>query len=151
MDFSKHENIDEYLKEIMHGGADVVIECVDMDGKMTAVEYIETVLKMQAGSKSAIEIATQAVRKGSIVSIVGVYGGRYNNFPPGDFFARKITLKMGQCPVHSYIDKILDFIKRGLIDATDIITQRLPLEKCGYAYDIFDNKKDGCIKVILKL
>ncbi len=71
--------------------------------------------------------------------------------PLGDFFAKNITLKMGQCPTHSYIDKILDFIKRGLFDTANIITHRLPLEKGGYAYDIFDNKKDGCIKVILKL
>ncbi|MHB1154281.1 MAG: zinc-dependent alcohol dehydrogenase [Eubacteriales bacterium] len=150
VNFTDHENAGEYIKEITHGGADVVIDCVGMDGKMSAVELIETALKLQGGSKSAIEIATQAVRKSGTVSMVGVYGARYNNFPLGDFFARNITLKMGQCPAHSYIDRILNLIKQEQFDATDIITHRLSLDKGEYAYSIFDKKEDDCIKVILK-
>ncbi len=145
-----HDNTGEYLKEITHGGADVVIDCVGMDGKMTTIEKVETFLKLQGGSKSAIEIATQAVRKGGTVSMVGVYGARYNYFPLGDFFARNITLKMGQCPAHKYVDKILKLIENNKFDATDIITHRLPLDEGEYAYRIFDFKEDNCIKVVLK-
>ncbi len=145
-----HDNTGEYIKEITHGGADVVVDCVGMDGKMTTIEKVETLLKLQGGSKSAIEIATQAVRKGGTVSMVGVYGARYNAFPLGDFFARNITLKMGQCPVHSYINPILELIKSRKIDSTDIITHKLPLDKGEYAYEIFDEKREDCIKVILK-
>ncbi|MBU5437234.1 glutathione-dependent formaldehyde dehydrogenase [Tissierella sp. MSJ-40] len=145
-----HDNVGEYIKEITNGGADVVVDCVGMDGKMTMIEKVETFLKLQGGSKSAIEIATQAVRKGGTVSIVGVYGARYNAFPLGDFFSRNITLKMGQCPVHSYVEPILKLIKEKKIDATDIITHKLPLDKAEYGYEIFDEKKDECIKVILK-
>ncbi|WP_425448237.1 zinc-dependent alcohol dehydrogenase [Dethiothermospora halolimnae] len=150
INFEDYDNTGEYIKDITDGGADVVIDCVGMDGKMTGVEKVETLLKLQGGSKSAIEIATQAVRKGGTVSIVGVYGARYNAFPLGDFFARNITLKMGQCPVHSYVDPILDIIKSKKIDPTDIITHKLPLNKGEHAYKIFDEKKDDCIKVILK-
>lgn len=150
INFEEHDNTGEYIKEITHGGADVVIDCVGMDGKMTTFEMIETVLKLQGGSKSAIEIATQAVRKGGTVSMVGVYGARYNMFPLGDFFARNITLKMGQCPVHSYVEPILSLIKEGKFDATDIITHRLSLDEGAHAYEIFDKKKDDCIKVVLK-
>ncbi|SHJ01675.1 zinc-dependent alcohol dehydrogenase [Lutispora thermophila] len=150
INFDEYDNTGEYIKEITHGGADVVIDCVGMDGKMTVFEMIESALKLQGGSKSAIEIATQAVRKGGTVSMVGVYGGRYNAFPLGDFFSRNVTLKMGQCPAHSYIDEILKLIMEGKFDATDIITHRLPLEKGEYAYEIFDEKKDNCIKVVLK-
>lgn len=96
---------------------------------MSAVEKVETLLKIQGGSKSAIEIASQAVRKGGTVSVVGVYGARYNNFPFGDFFSRNITLKMGQCPAHAYVDKILSMIKNNRFDATDIITHSLPLSE----------------------
>ncbi|MFW6287876.1 MAG: zinc-dependent alcohol dehydrogenase [bacterium] len=150
INFDEYDNAGEYIKEITKGGADLVVDCVGMDGKMTYVEMIETALKLQGGSKSAIEIATQAVRKGGTVSIVGVYGARYNNFPLGDFFARNITLKMGQCPVHSYVEPILSIIKEGKIDPTDIITHELCIDKGEYAYEVFDEKKDGCIKVILK-
>jgi S-(hydroxymethyl)glutathione dehydrogenase/alcohol dehydrogenase len=145
-----YDNTGEYIKEITHGGADVVVDCVGMDGKISTIEKIETALKLQGGSKSAIEIATQAVRKGGTVSIVGVYGLRYNNFPLGDFFSRNITLKMGQCPAQAYVNPILELIKQGRFDATDIITHKLSLDKGEHAYDIFDNKKENCIKVILK-
>lgn len=145
-----HENTGEYIKDITDGGADAVIDCVGMDGKMTTLELVETMLKLQGGSKSAIEIATQAVRKGGTVVFVGVYGARYNMFPLGDFFARNITLKMGQCPAQAYVEPILDLIKKGKFDATDIITHRLGLDEGEHAYRVFDRKEEGCIKVVLK-
>ncbi|MDQ7093641.1 zinc-dependent alcohol dehydrogenase [Desulfosporosinus sp. PR] len=150
LNFDDYDNTGEYIKEITRGGADVVIDCVGMDGEMSAVETLETLLKIQGGSKSAIEIASQAVRKGGTVSVVGVYGARYNNFPFGDFFSRNITLKMGQCPAHSYIDRILPLIKTKEIDATDIITHTLSLSEGKKAYELFDQRLDDCIKVILK-
>lgn len=150
INFEDYDNTGEYIKEITHGGADVVIDCVGMDGKKSPIEMVETMLKLQGGTKSAIEIATQAVRKNGTVVLVGVYGLRYNNFPLGDFFARNITLRMGQCPAHTYVNSILDLIKSKKFDATDIITHRLPLDRGEHAYNIFDEKHDNCIKVILK-
>lgn len=82
-------------------GAERVIDCVGMDGKMSVVEKVESALKFQAGSKSAIEIFSEAVRKCGTVAMIGVYGGRYNLFPPGNFFDRNITLRMGQCHTKS--------------------------------------------------
>lgn len=150
INFDDYDNTGEYIKEITHGGADVVIDCVGMDGKKSVVETVESILKLQGGSKSAIEMSAQAVRKGGTVSILGVYGAKYNMFPFGDFFSRNITLKMGQCPAHSYVDPILKLIQKGEFDPTDIITHRIPLDKGSYGYEIFDKKEDECIKVILK-
>lgn len=150
VNFQQYDNTGEYLKEITSGGADAVIDCVGMDGKMSSIEKVESVLKLQGGSKSAIEMSTQAVRKGGTVMLVGVYGAKYNGFPLGDFFSRNVTLKMGQCPAHSYIDPILELIKSGRFDATDIITHKLSIDKGEHAYKIFDGKDDNCIKVILK-
>jgi S-(hydroxymethyl)glutathione dehydrogenase/alcohol dehydrogenase len=150
LNFEEYDNTGEYIKELTHGGADVVLDCVGMDGKMSTFEKIETALKLQGGSKSAIEIATQAVRKGGTVVLVGVYGSRYNLFPLGDFFSRNITLKMGQCPAQAYVEPILEMLKTNQFDATDIITHRLTLDQGKHAYEIFDKKEDECIKVILK-
>ncbi|GIM28924.1 hypothetical protein CPJCM30710_15900 [Clostridium polyendosporum] len=150
VNFQHYDNTGEYLKEITNGGADAVIDCVGMDGKMSTIEKIESMLKIQGGSKSAIEISTQAVRKGGTVALVGVYGAKYNAFPLGDFFSKNVTLRMGQCPAHSYIDSILELIKNGKFDATDIITHRLPINEGEHAYNIFDGKTDNCIKVVLK-
>ncbi len=150
LNFNHYDNTGEYIKDITNGGADVVIDCVGMDGKMTVLEMAESALKLQGGSKSAIEIATQAVRKGGTVALVGVYGARYNMFPLGDFFARNITLKMGQCPAHAYVEPILSLIREGKFDGTDIITHVLSLKDGEHGYEIFDEKMDNCIKVVLK-
>jgi S-(hydroxymethyl)glutathione dehydrogenase/alcohol dehydrogenase len=150
VDFTKEENIGNHLKEMTHGGADVVIDCVGMDGKMTAIELIETALKLQGGSLGAIQISSQAVRKGGTVVLVGVYGTRYNAFPLGDFFARNITLKMGQAPIIHYMPFLYKMLEEGKIDPTEIITHQLPLDQAEHGYEIFDKKLDNCIKVILK-
>ncbi|SHI44152.1 zinc-dependent alcohol dehydrogenase [Clostridium intestinale] len=150
INFEDYDNTGEYIKEITGGGADAVVDCVGMDGKMSTIEKIESALKLQGGSKSAIEIASQAIRKGGTVALVGVYGSKYNAFPLGDFFSRNITLRMGQCPAHIYVDPILELIKEGKFDATDIITHRLSIDEGKHAYGIFDAKEDNCIKVVLK-
>lgn len=150
VNFDRFDDTGEYLNELTGGGADVVLDCVGVDGKMTAVEKLETLLRLQGGSKSAIEMAAQAVRKGGTVVLIGIYGTRYNMFPLGDFFSKNITLKMGQCPAHSYIEPVLKLIKQGKLDPTDIITHRLPLTKGAHGYEIFDKKEENCIKVILK-
>lgn len=150
LNFEEFDNTGLHIKEITHGGADVVIDCVGMDGKMSVMEKVETALKLQAGSKSAIETSSEAVRKCGTVAMIGVYGGRYNAFPLGNFFDRNITLKMGQCPAQKYIKPILELIKNGEFNATDIITHTLKLDDGSKGYSIFDNKEDGCIKVVLK-
>ncbi|MBP1931167.1 zinc-dependent alcohol dehydrogenase [Ammoniphilus resinae] len=150
VDFTSEKNIGNHLKEMTQGGADIVIDCVGMDGKMSPLELVETALKLQGGTMGAIKIASQAVRKGGTIQLVGVYGSRYNGFPLGDLFARNITLKMGQAPVIHYIPELYRMIKDNTFDPTDIITHRLPLEKAEFAYEIFDEKKDDCIKVVLK-
>ncbi len=150
LNFEDYDNTGMEIKELTHGGADVVIDCVGMDGKMSMMEKVEAALKMQAGSKSAIEISSEAVRKCGTVAMLGVYGGRYNMFPLGNFFARNITLRMGQCPAQRYVRPILELIQQGKFDATDIITHRLSLSEGEHAYTIFDRKEDNCIKVVLK-
>lgn len=146
----EYEDTGAYLKELTHGGADCVIDCVGLDGKMSTLEKIESALKLQGGSKSAIEIASKAVKKGGNITLVGVYGGPYNHFPLGEFFSRNITLRMGQCPVQRFVKPIMELIKTGKFDATDIISHTLPLSAGEHAYSIFDKKIDNCIKVVLK-
>jgi len=148
--FTEYDDMGETLKELTKGGADVVIDCVGMDGKKSPLEYVEQKLKLQGGTLGPIQIATKAVRKCGTVQITGVYGGLYNMFPLGPFFARNITLKMGQAPARSYMKTLYDQIVKGEIDPTTIITHEIALEDAAYGYDIFNDKKDECIKVILK-
>jgi len=149
-DFTQHDDMGEYLKEITSGGADVIIDCVGMDGKKSPLEYIEQKLKLQGGTLGPIQISTKAVRKCGTVQITGVYGGNYNLFPLGAFFARNITLKMGQAPVIHYMPELFDKITSGVFDPKSIITHRLSLDQADHAYKIFNNREDNCIKVVLK-
>jgi len=150
VNFEDEDNIGNHLKEMTGGGADVVIDCVGMDGKKTVVELIESALKLQGGTLGPILIASQCVRKGGTIQVVGVYGMRYNAFPLGDLFARNITLKMGQAPVIHYMPELYRYIEQGRIDPTDIITHKLSIDEASRGYEIFDEKTEDCIKVILK-
>jgi len=150
INFEQEKNIGNHLKEITRGGADVVIDAVGMDGKMTPLEFLASGLKLQGGALGAVVMAAQAVRKGGTIQITGVYGARYNAFPLGDLFQRNITLKMGQAPVIHYMPKMYEMVSTNKIDPTDVITHVIPLSEAKRGYEVFDNKTDGCIKVVLK-
>lgn len=148
--FTEHEDMGEVLKEVTKGGADVVIDCVGMDGKKSPLEFIEQKLKLQGGTLGPIQIATKAIRKGGTLQITGVYGGLYNMFPLGPFFVRNVNIRMGQAPARHLMPEIYDLIIKKEIDPTSIITHTLPLEQASLGYEKFNNHEDDCIKVILK-
>lgn len=148
--FTEHEDMGEVLKEVTKGGADVVIDCVGMDGKKSPLEFIEQKLKLQGGTLGPIQIATKAIRKGGTLQITGVYGGLYNMFPLGPFFTRNVNIRMGQAPARHLMPEIYDLIIKKEIDPTSIITHTLPLEQASLGYEKFNNHEDDCIKVILK-
>lgn len=137
------------LYENTGGGAQVVIDCVGGDGLMRPAEMAQTFLRLQGGGLSAFHMAQQTVAKGGTIQLVGIYALRYNQFPLGDLFARNVVLKMGQAPVIRYMEPLYALLKSGRLD-TDIYTHTLPLSEAPEAYKLFDGKKDGCLKVLLK-
>lgn len=150
INFEAEENIGNHLKEITKGGADVVIDAVGMDGKMSPLEFLATGLKLQGGTLSPVIIATQAVRKGGTIQITGVYGATYNAFPLGDIFQRNVTLRTGQAPVIPYMPHMYEMVASRQINPMDVITHVIPLSEASQGYQMFDTKTDGCIKVVLK-
>ncbi|MDF2513674.1 MAG: glutathione-dependent formaldehyde dehydrogenase [Herbinix sp.] len=150
VNFEQHGNTGEYLKDLTHGGADIVIDCVGMDGKMTPLEFLGSGVKLQSGALGAFVMATQAVKKGGMIQVTGVYGGRYGGFPFGDIFNRNINIRTGQAPVIPYMPLLYNLIAEGKVDPSDIVTHRLPLKDAPHGYEVFDTKTDHCIKVVLK-
>ncbi|MDZ5470483.1 zinc-dependent alcohol dehydrogenase [Bacillus sp. 31A1R] len=148
--FDEIDELPSLLKEMTKGGADVVIDCVGVSGKMKPIELIETAMHLQGGALGAINTATQAVRKGGTVQLVGVYGLRYNSFPLGDFFTRNVTLKMGMAPVIHKIGYLYQLLQNQTLDVSDLITHYMPLNDGEEAYKIFNKRKDECLKIILK-
>jgi S-(hydroxymethyl)glutathione dehydrogenase/alcohol dehydrogenase len=150
VNFEKVENVGSHLKEMTKGGADVVIDAVGMDGKMTPLEFLATGLKLHGGSMGAIVIAAQCVRKGGTIQITGVYGARYNAFPLGDIFQRNVNIRTGQAPVIHYMPHMYDLVAEGKVDPGDVVTHVLPLSEAKHGYEVFDTRTDNCIKVVLK-
>ncbi|MEB2271864.1 MULTISPECIES: zinc-dependent alcohol dehydrogenase [Bacillus] len=150
VNFEKYENTGMHLKEMTKGGADVVIDAVGMDGKMTDMEFLASGLKLHAGAFGAFIIASQAVRKGGTIQVTGVYGGKYNGFPMGDIMNRNVTVKTGQAPVIHYMPYMFELVQTGKIDPGDVVTHVLPLSEAKRGYEIFDTRTDNCIKVVLK-
>ncbi|MCY8912055.1 glutathione-dependent formaldehyde dehydrogenase [Bacillus atrophaeus] len=150
VNFEHEQNTGSYLKEITQGGADVVIDCVGMDGKMSPLEFLATGLKLHGGAMGALVMAAQAVRKCGTIQVTGIYGMRYNAFPFGDIFQRNVNIRTGQAPVIHYMPYLYNLIAEGKVDPGDIITHVLPLDQAKKGYEVFDTKTDGAIKVLLK-
>jgi len=150
VNFEEHENVGSYLKEITKGGADVVIDAVGMDGKMTDMEFLATGLRLQGGAMSALVMASQAVRKCGTIQITGVYGGRYNGFPLGDIMQRNVNIRSGQAPMIHLMPYMFELVSTGKIDPGDVVSHVLPLSEAKRGYEIFDTRTDNCIKVVLK-
>lgn len=138
------------LYELARGGADVIIDCVGMDGLEPTKEKAKNLVSLQSGTISPIQMAAKAVKKFGTVQITGVYMTPASSYPLQEFFMRNIDVKHGQAPVVHLMPKIYDMIAEGMFDPTQIITHSMPLEEAARAYEIFDKKEDKNIKVVLK-
>lgn len=147
--FTEHDEIGKLLYNETDGGADVVIDCVGMDGTPLSKEKTSE-KPNQFGTISPILTASEAVRKFGTVQLTGAYISQADGFPLGDFFTRNVSVKMGQAPVIHLMPMLYQIVDQQEIDPTDIITHKLSLADAPRAYDIFDKKEDGNIKVILK-
>ena len=121
-----------------------------MEADRTVLDKLSNVFHAQAGSIKVLMTALSAVRRGGTVSVIGVYGMPYDNFPLGQIFDKGISLKFGQAPVHKYIDELIGWVEARKIRLDDIITHRMPLDQAAHGYDLFNKREDGCVKVVLK-
>lgn len=96
--------------------------------------------------------AIKGVRRGGTVSVSGVYGGEIDPLPMMEMFDRGIQLRMGQAHVRRWTDDILPLVSDPAdpLGTLDLTTHRLPLADAPAAYEMFRNKSDGCIKVVLQ-
>ncbi len=145
----------EALKELTGGrGPDACIDAVGMEAHGQGLDYwydrAKLAVRLQTDMPTALRQVVMACRKGGTVSVPGVYGGWIDKFPFGAAFNKGLTFKMGQTHTHRYMARLLDRIERGEVDPSFIITHRLHLEEAPRAYELFQKKRDGCIKVVLR-
>lgn len=151
VNFKEVDDMAIHIKKMTDGlGADVCIDAVgcEADGSV-AQKLTGLVIKLQAGSATALHWAINSVRKGGNVSVVGVYGPTFNAIPIGNALNKGLTLRMNQASVKRHLPRLIEHIQAGRIEPSKIITHRIPLEEVSDAYHIFSSKLDNCIKTIL--
>ena len=131
-------------------GADVCIDAVGAEAAGNAMQTItgrKTLL--QAGSATALHWAINSVKKGGIVSVVGVYGPTDNLVPIGNVLNKGITIRANQASVKRLLPRLIEHVQNGIINPKELITHRIPLEEVADGYRIFSAKLDNCIKPVL--
>ena len=138
------------IREMTEGrGADVCVDAVGMEADRTAMDKVSNAVHLQGGSLNAFNLCASAVRRGGKITIVGVYATPYSNFPLGQLFDKGVSLYMGQAQVQPCIDELIRWVEDGRITLNDIISHRLSIDQAPHAYQIFRDKEDSCVKVVL--
>lgn len=155
LDF-KNKDIYDRIQDLTKGrGADSCIDAVgtepDIDSGFDAfIDRVKVATFMGTDRPHVLRQAIQCCRNFGTVSIVGVYGGLLDNVPMGSAINRGLTFRMAQTPVQHYLPMLLERIQKGEIDPSFVITHRATLEDGPALYKTFRDKKDGCIKVVMK-
>ena len=150
------EDVYDRIQEMTQGrGADACIDAVGTEPAATSsfyamVDRVKVATFMGTDRPHVLRQAIHCCRNFGTVSIVGVYGGFLDKIPFGSAINRGLTFRMAQTPVQHYLPTLLDRIERGDIDPSFVITHRASLEEGPDLYKTFNDKKDGCIKVVLK-
>ncbi|HEX7349542.1 alcohol dehydrogenase catalytic domain-containing protein [Brachybacterium sp.] len=154
------------IREATDGrGPDAVVDAVGMEAHGSpvarAAHQVVGHLPKVMGQKAmetvgvdrlaALHTSLDLVRRGGTVSLSGVYGGVASPMPLLSMFDKQIQLRMGQCNVRAWTDDLLPLVEDvdDPLGVTDLVTHRLPLEEAASAYETFQKKHDGCIKVVL--
>jgi len=131
-------------------GADVCIDAVGCEAAGNAMQTITgRKLMLQAGSATALHWAINSVKKGGVVSIVGVYGPTDNLIPIGNVVNKGITIRANQASVKRLLPRLIEHVREGRLNPKEMITHRVPLAEVSDAYHIFSAKLDNCIKTVL--
>jgi threonine dehydrogenase-like Zn-dependent dehydrogenase len=150
------DDIYDRIMELTHGrGADACIDAVGTEPETMAsfdsmIDRIKVATFMGTDRPHVLRQAIHCTRNFGTVSIVGVYGGFVDKIPMGSAINRGLTFRMAQTPVQHYLPILLERIEKGEIDPSFVITHRGRLEDGPDLYKTFRDKKDGCIKVVLK-
>ena len=152
----RSEEVYDRLMDMTDGrGPDRCIDAIGLEAHSTGsldalYDKAKTMLMMETDRVHVLREAIRCCRKGGTISIPGVYLGIADKIPLGPLMNKGLTIKTGQTHVQRYLEPLLRRIESGEIDPSFVITHTVPLEKGPEMYRTFREKKDGCIKVVLK-
>ena len=157
----------EALRERTDGrGPDSIIDAVGMEAHGSPIgklahqiagmlpDSLTRLMMDKAGIDrlSVLHNAIHAVRRGGTISLSGVYGGSADPMPMMDLFDKQIQLRMGQANVKRWVRDIMPLLEDDTdpLGVEDLATHKLPLDQAPHAYEIFQRKQDGAIKILLQ-
>ncbi|ACF00884.1 Alcohol dehydrogenase GroES domain protein [Rhodopseudomonas palustris TIE-1] len=150
------DDVYDKIQDLTNGrGADACIDAVGTEAAATAsldsmIDRVKVATFMGTDRPHVLRQAIHCCRNFGTVSIVGVYGGLLDKIPMGSAINRGLTMRMAQTPVQHYLPQLLGRIQQGEIDPSFVITHRATLDEGPELYKTFRDKKDGCIKVVMR-
>lgn len=167
IDASDADDVPDAVRQLTGGrGTDSVIDAVGMEAHGSpGAKLAQTLTGFLPGNSAAplmarvgvdrlaaLTTAIEVVRRAGTISLSGVYGGMTDPLPMMQMFDKGITLRMGQAHVKRWIDDLMPLVADDAdpLGVMDLATHRWPLEKAPQAYEIFQKKQDGAIKVLLQ-
>lgn len=155
IDFSQQDVYDALMEMTRGRGPDRCIDAVGAEAHGTGAidalyDKVKSAVMLTTDRAHALREAIFCCRKGGTVSIPGVYIGFPDKIPFGALMNKALTIRTGQTHVAKYHRMLLNKIEAGEIDPSLVVTHRLPLSEGPAAYKTFRDKKDHCIKVVLK-
>jgi threonine dehydrogenase-like Zn-dependent dehydrogenase len=166
VELTEHEEVVERIRDLTSGrGPDAVVDAVGMEAHGSPVgklaQTVAGLLPDAAARKvmetagidrlSALFLAIDLVRRGGTVSLSGVYGGEANPMPLLTMFDKQLQLRMGQANVRQWVDDLLPLVTDDAdpLGVETFATHRLPLSDAPRGYELFQEKADDAIKVLL--
>jgi threonine dehydrogenase-like Zn-dependent dehydrogenase len=167
IDVTDDDKVADTLRELTRGrGPDAVIDAVGMEahgsplGKLAhqlaglLPDSITQQMMEKAGIDrlSVLHAAIDTVRRGGTISLSGVYGGMADPMPMMDLFDKQIQLRMGQANVKRWIPEIMPLLEGDgdPLDVEGLATHHVPIDEAPHAYEIFQKKQDGAVKILLQ-
>jgi hypothetical protein len=167
IDLREHEDdLSGVVRDLTDGrGADSVLDAVGMEAHGSPVARVAQTLtsylpdavaaplirKAGVDRLSALYTAIDIVRRGGTISLSGVYGGAADPIPMFALFDKQVQLRMGQANVKRWTDDIMPLLSdEDPLGVESFATHRLGLEDAPSAYDTFQKKQDGMVKVVMR-
>jgi threonine dehydrogenase-like Zn-dependent dehydrogenase len=151
------ESVIERLNELTQGkGPEKCIDAVGMESHVslrqpdTIYDRAKQAVMLESDRPHVLREMIYVCRPAGVISVPGVYGGLVDKLPFGAVMNKGLTIRTGQTHVNRWTDDLLRRIEEGQIDPSFVITHTVGLEQGPEMYEIFRDKKDGCIKVVLK-
>ncbi|MGV9614007.1 zinc-dependent alcohol dehydrogenase [Nocardia xishanensis] len=154
IDCTAVESVPEALREATGGrGPDACIDAVGMGGHGTGLHRIydraKQLLHGETDRATALREAILACRKGGVVAVLGVYD-LLDKFPMGAVTTKNVTIRTAQQYGQRYVPMLFDYVRRGELDPAYLITHDMPLEDSVSGYDLFENRREGCVRVVFR-